>query len=147
MSMAKQLSAEDPTSPDPAKLQAQAIARGRREAMRRRASRIRRTVWGTTAGLFVAAFLGVYVQLASGHDPALDAAAKRQSATTTSAAKTKVGETARAEQSGVVSSGSTGSEGSSSSSTESSSGESSSSEEASSTGEASSPAPLTTSQS
>ena len=44
--------------------------------MRRRARRIRRAVAGSAAALFVAAFLGVYVQLASGHDPALDSAAK-----------------------------------------------------------------------
>ena len=58
----------DPEPGNPEQLRARAIARGRREAMHRRARRIRRTVAGATAALFAAAFLGIYVQLASGHD-------------------------------------------------------------------------------
>ena len=59
-------------------LSAKALARARREAMHRRARRIRRRVAAGAAALFAAAFLGVYVQLAAGHDPALNAAAKRR---------------------------------------------------------------------
>ena len=69
-----------PAAPAPEQLRARAIAQGRREGRRRRTRSIRRSIWGTTAALFVAAFLGVYVQLASGNDPALNAAAKRESA-------------------------------------------------------------------
>ncbi|MEA2315182.1 MAG: hypothetical protein QOI03_1874 [Solirubrobacteraceae bacterium] len=52
-------------------LDAKALARARRAAIRARARRIRRTVAGFSAALFSAAFLGIYVQLATGHDPAL----------------------------------------------------------------------------
>jgi hypothetical protein len=104
--------------------------------MRQRARRIRRTVLGTTVALFVAAFLGVYVQLASGHDPALDSAAKKSSTVT------------------VTSAGSTKSTEASETTTESSAEPSSSSEstsagetESSSSGEESSPSSVTTSQS
>jgi hypothetical protein len=45
--------------------------------MRRRARRIRRAVVALTAALLCSAFLFLYVQLASGHDPALSAKAKR----------------------------------------------------------------------
>ena len=91
----------NPRPPDPQytdkQLQGKAIARARLEAMQRRARRIRRYVSGTACALFVAAFLGVYVQLASGNDPALLAASKHTgtsttaltaSTTTSSAAKT-----------------------------------------------------------
>ncbi len=54
-------------------LEGKALAGAKREQMRLRASRIRQTIALTAAGLFAAAFLGVYVQLASGHDPALAA--------------------------------------------------------------------------
>jgi cytoskeletal protein RodZ len=67
-------------------LDARALARSRREAMRRRARRIRRSVAGLAVTLFAVAFLIVYVQLASGHDPALVANAKRRAATATSTA-------------------------------------------------------------
>jgi hypothetical protein len=60
------------------------IAQSRREAMRLRARRIRQTVAALAVALFSAAFLTVYVQLASGHDPALTAAAKRQTSPTSS---------------------------------------------------------------
>ena len=122
-------------SPDQSKLRARAVARGRVEAMRRRASRIRRSVAAATIALFVAAFLGVYVQLASGHDPALDAAAKRRAATTREAGTSASG--AEAEQ---ASSGST--ESSATSEPESSSG---TGEEESR--ESSSPSSVTTRQS
>jgi hypothetical protein len=51
-----------------------------RDAMRRRARRIRQSVTGMAVALFLCAFLVVYVQLASGHDPALTANALRRSA-------------------------------------------------------------------
>jgi len=38
----------------------------------------RRTVAAATAALFAAAFLAIYVQLASGHDPALSSSSKTQ---------------------------------------------------------------------
>jgi hypothetical protein len=60
--------------------------------MRRRARLIRRSVTGLAAALFSAIFLVVYVQLASGHDPALSAAAKRSAtvATTLMASRSPV---------------------------------------------------------
>jgi len=61
----------------PGQLGGSALARQKLIAMRRRARRIRRLVAGLAAATFIAAFLAVYVQLASGHDPALSAAAKR----------------------------------------------------------------------
>jgi hypothetical protein len=120
------------------------LAASRREAMRRRASRIRRSVTGLALALFTAAFVAIYVQLASGHDPALSA--KRQATTTsTSAAST-------ATSGGESSSGSTstGEEASGESSESSSStGEATSSESTSAGSEESSESPsaVTTSQS
>jgi uncharacterized membrane protein YgcG len=58
------------------------LARQKLIAMRRRARRIRRLVAALAAATFTAAFLAVYVQLASGHDPALSAAAKKSSTST-----------------------------------------------------------------
>jgi hypothetical protein len=58
-------------------LEGKALAKAKRERMHRRAGRIRRTIAAGATALFVAAFLGVYVQLASGHDPALVAASRR----------------------------------------------------------------------
>jgi hypothetical protein len=51
----------------------------RRTMLRRRVRRIRRSIALFAAALFSAAFLMVYVQLASGHDPALVADARRAS--------------------------------------------------------------------
>ena len=112
---------------------AKALAQDRRDAMRLRARRIRRAVAGLTAALFASAFLIVYVQLASGHDPALVANAAKRRATSASAtgAKASAGEsststgtsessTAREDSTGTSES-STGSE-SSSGSEQSSSG-------------------------
>jgi hypothetical protein len=56
-------------------------AADRRQLMLRRISRIRRTVAGVAVALFLAAFLVVYVQLATGHDPALAGSEKRGAAT------------------------------------------------------------------
>jgi hypothetical protein len=72
-----------PSSPSSRRRDAKALATSRRDAMLRRARRIRRTVAALAATLFATAFLIVYVQLASGHDPALVAnAAKRRAAST-----------------------------------------------------------------
>lgn len=64
------------TFENPEQLDATALAKSRRDAMRRRARKIRKSVAAAAAALFVAAFLAVYVQLASGHDPALSAKSK-----------------------------------------------------------------------
>jgi hypothetical protein len=73
----------------PEQLTARAAARSKRAAMHRRVRRIRRYVAGLAASLFSVAFLVVYVQLASGHDPALSAkkstAASASNATTSTA--------------------------------------------------------------
>jgi phosphoglycerol transferase MdoB-like AlkP superfamily enzyme len=53
-----------------------------------RTRKIRRSVAGLTLGLFTAAFLAVYVQLASGHDPALSANAERRNLSTSLVAST-----------------------------------------------------------
>jgi uncharacterized membrane protein len=60
--------------------EAKALARGHREAIRRRTRRIRRSVAALAVTLFAVAFLVVYVQLASGHDPALVANAAKRAA-------------------------------------------------------------------
>jgi hypothetical protein len=72
----------------PKQLRAKALVRGRRAAMRRRARRIRRSVATFAAALFSTAFLVIYVQLASGHDLALAANAKRARAQRTLVAGT-----------------------------------------------------------
>jgi hypothetical protein len=61
--------------------------------MRLRARRIRRVVAGLAVTLFATAFLIVYVQLASGHDPALVANAAKRHATTVSASQSSAGDT------------------------------------------------------
>ena len=58
---------------------ARGLADSRRAMLRARARRIRRSVALFAAALFSTAFLMVYVQLASGHDPALVADARRAS--------------------------------------------------------------------
>jgi hypothetical protein len=62
----------------PEQLRARAAARARKAANERRARSIRRRVAGGATALFAAALLGISVQLASGHDPALVAAAERR---------------------------------------------------------------------
>jgi hypothetical protein len=75
------------------RLGAKALANSRRETIRRRTRRIRRSVAATSAVLFVSMFLVIYVQLASGHDPALTARSRRASmAATKSAASSSAGE-------------------------------------------------------
>jgi septal ring factor EnvC (AmiA/AmiB activator) len=65
--------AAEPRSPQ---LDPKALAAGRRAAMLRPARRIRRSVAAAATAIFVAAFLAIYVQLASGHDPALSQSSK-----------------------------------------------------------------------
>ncbi len=105
----------------PQQLRAKALAEDRRAAMRRRTRRIRRSVAGLAAMLFSSAFLVIYVQLASGHDPALAANAKRetrsatstQSRTTTAAAQTSTASESAGSESTGGSSSSSGAESSS----------------------------------
>lgn len=68
-------------APKPDRAEAKLLAWSKRDGMRRRARRIRRSVSAGAAALFATAFLAVYVQLASGHDPALSASSKTTSAT------------------------------------------------------------------
>jgi hypothetical protein len=63
--------------------EAKALAASRRAELRLRARRIRRAVAAGAAVVFVALFLVVYVQLASGHDPALSHTAKVSSTSAT----------------------------------------------------------------
>ncbi len=63
---------------------ARARASSHRDGIRRRARRIRRSVAALAVTLFAVAFLVVYVQLASGHDPALVANAEKRVASLSS---------------------------------------------------------------
>jgi hypothetical protein len=56
----------------------------RLKARRRRVSQIRRRVAAIAAATFLATTGGIFVQLASGHDPALVAAAAKTAASTAS---------------------------------------------------------------
>jgi hypothetical protein len=119
--------------------EARALAGDRRAELHRRARRIRRSVGAVAAALFVALFLIVYVQLASGHDPALSASSKARStsavhkgssgssgeSTTSSAAKAS-----ESDSTGGESTSSTASESSAGTAAEGSEAEASSSEEA-----------------
>jgi len=112
-------------------LAARELGRTRRAALRRRARRIRRGVAGLAAVTFSAAFLAIYVELASGHDPALStkqatASPSAQNASTKSNGSSSGGGSGSA-SAGSSSSGetSTGSTGSSGESTTGSGGESS----------------------
>ena len=109
---------------------AQSLADGRRRALRTRARRIRRAVAGGTLALFAAAFLTIYVQLASGHDPALSSSAVRRSAATAASGSSSSKQTGTSSSSGAVSTSASGasSTGSGSGGAGSGGGESSSSE-------------------
>jgi hypothetical protein len=120
---------------------ARRLGQRRRAEMLTRARRIRITVATLATSLFIAAFAVVYVQLASGHDPALVADAKRAQTSTGASG----GSSSTASKAAATESSSGSSESSASSSGESSSGESSSSESSSSEG--SSPSAVTTRQS
>lgn len=69
-----------PPSDTDSAMRAKALAAARREAMGRRARRIRKSVAAVSSTLFVVAFLAISVQLASGHDPSLSAAEARRAA-------------------------------------------------------------------
>jgi hypothetical protein len=98
-------------------LDARALARRHREAMRRRARRIRRSVAGFALALFAAAFLVVYVQLASGNDPALVAnGAKREAAALSAASDTESSAASETPGGGEQASGESSSSGSEASS-------------------------------
>jgi hypothetical protein len=125
------------SGPGPGQLGGRALARQKLIAMRRRARRIRRLVAGLAAATFTAAFLAVYVQLASGHDPALSAAAKRSSTSATQQSNASARESTSSSASG----------GESSSSSSSSSGESSASSPSGSGESSSGPSAVTTAQS
>jgi hypothetical protein len=113
-------------------LTGRARADSRRAAIRRRTLTIRRSVAAVAAALFSAAFLTLYVQLASGHDPALAKAAKHatsataSSGVTTSASASSASTGAEASSSaGQPSTGSESQRGSASAGNESSGGSSS----------------------
>ncbi len=63
-------------STDP-RANAMRLAARKRAAVQRRTRRIRSAIAAVSVSLFIAAFSVVYIQLASGHDPALTAAARR----------------------------------------------------------------------
>ncbi len=114
---------------------ARALARERRSELRRRAWRIRRSVGAFALALFSAAFLAIYIQLASGHDPAL--ASRRAASVSTQASKAAAqartaeaagGSASAAESTEAGSSGSAGSSSSSESTEAGSSGSSSAGE-------------------
>jgi len=113
-------SIDAPAAPAPERLDARTLARAKREGLRRRTRRIRRSVLGVAAVAFVTAFLIIYVQLASGHDPALS---KRGAATS----KTAATAADRRKQASAVRSSSSGTESSSNGTESSSSGAESSS--------------------
>jgi hypothetical protein len=130
-----------PSDLTPEQLKARALAKSRRAAMLLRARRIRRSVVGLAAALFSAAFLAIYVQLASGHDPALST--KHAISTSAGSSSTPSGSSSGSKSSTSSSSPSSGTE--SSTATESSGGSGSSS--SGSSEESSGPSAVTTSQS
>ncbi len=113
------------------KLDGRALAAARRAALSRRARRIRRGVAGGALAVFVAAFLGLYVQLASGHDPGL--ASTRHSGTTASASSSAAG-TSSSSSGSSSGGGEAGGSGSQSSEASGGSGESAGSGESSGSG-------------
>jgi hypothetical protein len=113
---------------------ARKLVRARLAAKRRRARHIRQAVVAFTMAVFVALFATIYVQLASGHDPALSAS-RKAAATRTSATS---------QQATTVASAASEGGSSNSSATNSSSAGSS---EPSSTEASSTPATVTTRQS
>jgi hypothetical protein len=112
-----------PLTPDQQSARARAAAH--RDGLYRRARRIRRSVASLAAVLFSTAFLVIYVQLASGHDPAL-ANTKRTAGTSTSTGSSNAAAT------------STSTESSTEGSTSETSGSSSNGESSSSAGDQSS---------
>jgi hypothetical protein len=123
-------------------MDAKALARARRDALRARTRRIRHTVAGLAVTLFVLVFAVVYVQLASGHDPALVANARKHAI----AAQSKSSVAATSSATGSESTG-TGESTDSTESTGTSESTGSSESGSSSSGEESSASAVTTSQS
>ena len=131
------------------------LAGSRRAALRRRVLRIRRSVAGLAAALFSAAFLAVYVQLASGHDPALSSKTSATAASTSTAGAsvtqtTAAKQTAAKAATGSATTSSSPTTGSETSTSASSAGKESSSTESSAAASKESSqgsAPVTTSQS
>jgi len=68
-----------PSTPPPA--DSRELGRRRLAERRRRIHRIRARVAAAAAATFLALFSGLYVQMASGHDPALGASATSDSST------------------------------------------------------------------
>jgi hypothetical protein len=125
-----------------------AIANERRQALLTRARRIRRSVAALTATLFSVAFLVIYVQLASGHDPALLANAKRAATEKADKASSSTSSTGTSSSSTPTTSTEESDEASSSSEEASTGEEASSTESSTGAGEESSgPSAVTTSQS
>lgn len=73
-----------PTARPKAQPDASGLVAERLRARKRRVSQIRRRIAAIAAATFLATSGGIFVQLASGHDPALVAAAAKTAATTTS---------------------------------------------------------------
>ena len=133
-----------PSGPDSqARMDAKALAAARREAMGRRARNIRRSVTGLGSTLFVVAFLAVYVQLTSGHDPSLLASQARRVASSSSNLVASQSTSSASSTEGSDDSGSQEGEPSSTEST----GESSTGTGSSAGTSAEEPAPVVTSQS
>jgi len=124
----------------PAGTDTRRLVRARLAAKRRRARRIRQIVLAFSVAVFVAMFATIYVQLASGNDPALSASSKKAAVSST----TTGGSSAAAKKTTTTASGS--SESSSSNGTSSNSASTGSSE-ASSSEASSTPSTVTTSQS
>jgi hypothetical protein len=120
------------------------LVRARLAVKRRRTRRIRQAVLGVSIAVFVAMFATIYVQLASGNDPALSASSKSAQVT----AVTKTSKQAAAKKATAPSTGSSEASSSKASTSEASSSSSeSSSSNASSTEASSTPSTVTTSQS
>jgi len=62
------------------------VVQERLAARRRRFSRIRRWIAGAAVAVFIAAFSTLYVQMATGHDPALASSSKTSTAVVASSA-------------------------------------------------------------
>jgi cytoskeletal protein RodZ len=85
---------------------ARRLGRERLRARRRRIRTLRRRVAAVLAVAFVALWIGIYAQLATGNDPALVASATRKATTSTTTAATTTGATSAATtSSGSASSG------------------------------------------
>lgn len=91
-----------------AQLPPKALARVKMHARRRKARRIRRTVVAFTVAAFIAAWLGIYVQMVEGKDPGLSTSTHHatKQVTHTSGAKSRASTSSSSSSS--ASSGSSG---------------------------------------